>query len=179
MKIDLRNATALAPFLSFGRKPASKTTRKAEEDQKAEGEEDPMAEGEDPKAEGTEDPKAEDGGDPEAEDDEEGNPVMDGKEARAAALKERQRIQAILSHQNAAANPGVAMKLAFETSLSVKAAHAVLDGAQAPAKTGLKDRMAGLEAHRPGPGGAPQPTGSAAIQTGWAAVYKGLTPPGR
>jgi len=186
------SAAALAPFFGAraAKTPAASATaekRAAEGDPKdpeAEGEEDPKAkeaegeedkakaEGEeDPKAEGEEDPKAE-GEDPEAEDEE--DPAMNTKAAMAARQYERKRIGAILGHGNAAAHPGVAMQLAFQTNVSAKMAGAVLAGAGAgaPAKNGLADRMAGLSVPRPGPGAPPAASGSAAVQGGWDAAYK-------
>lgn len=173
---------SLAPFMGLGR-GASKR-RASEEDPKAEGDEDEKAKArkaegdEDPKAEDTEDPKAkaaEGDEDPEAEDDEDADPAMEGKAARAARLKERNRIAAILAHPQAAANPGIAMNLAFKTGLTVAAAHAVLAGGDSkPKAAGLHARMAGLEHVRPGPGGPSDRGGPAAIQAGWTAAYDSL-----
>ena len=179
----MESLTAFAPFMGLGRRATK--PKASEEDPKAkaaEGGEDPKAEGEEDekaKAKAEEDTKAkaaEGDEDPEADGEEDTNPAMEGKAARAARLAERQRIAAILNHDKAATNPGVAMNLAFKTDLNVKAAHAVLDGGEGKAKAGLQDRMRGMDAVRPGPGTPNQQGGPAAIQSGWATAYEKLKP---
>ena len=85
--------------------------------------------------------------------------------ARAACLRERRRIAAILEAPEAAANLEFAVRLALTTDLPPKEAIGLLKAA--PKAGRLADRMEGYRNLRPGAGEAAAPKGQAAIDALW------------
>jgi hypothetical protein len=95
---------------------------------------------------------------------------------RAARLRERGRIAAILESPSAAANLEFAVRLALTTDLPRQEAISLLNAA--PKSGGkLADRMDGYRNLRPGTGEAAAPKGQAAIDALWdtQAVANGIT----
>jgi len=96
---------------------------------------------------------------------------------REGARAQRRRCAAIFEHQAAAANPVMAMSLAFETTMTASAAIAVLEKTPASASAraiSLHNRMtnSGAGAVRI-PTGAPDgPRGQAAIAASWDYAFK-------
>jgi len=85
--------------------------------------------------------------------------------ARAACLRERRRIAAILESPEASANLEFAVRLALTTDLPPKEAIGLLKAA--PKAGRLADRMEGYRNLRPGAGEAAAPKGQAAIDALW------------
>lgn len=103
---------------------------------------------------------------------------------RMGARAQRRRCAAIMADPAAAANPVLAMTFAFETNMTADAAIAALKRQPAPAAAapaGLHGRMAAspVATLRVGAGGAPAPSGPAAVAASWDAVMKGVAPASR
>lgn len=118
-------------------------------------------------------------------DDDDNDDESDRREARgntpvrAARLRERSRIAAILESPAAKANIDFAVKLALTTDLPRKQAIELLKSApQAGGGNSLSDRMAQYANQRPGAGAVPAPKGQAAVDALWdsQAVANGIMP---
>jgi hypothetical protein len=98
---------------------------------------------------------------------------------RTGARAQRRRCAAILAAASAAANPVLAMSLAFETSMTADAAIGVLEKTPAPPRAGsLHQRMdasgaAGIRIPASAPGA---PSGKQAIATSWDNALKEYSP---
>jgi hypothetical protein len=133
---------------------------------------------------------ADDAGDDDEDDDDDADmkkAATAGHEAaldaafRAGARAQRRRCAAIFAHQAAAANPMLAMSLAFETSMTSAAAVGVLEKTPAPPRntgSSLHQRMAasGAAAIRVPTGAPPAPGGSQAIAASWDHALKDFAP---
>lgn len=172
MRADEEEAAAAKPAEGDDDKGAKKAKKKAKKTARADEDTDDDAsnEDDDPDADGDDDDNDEESDRREAR----GNSPM-----RAARLRERSRIAAILESPAAAANLDYAVKVALTTDLTRSQAISLLNAAPKPAAGGrLADRMADYGAQRPGPGAAPIPKGQAAIDALWdsRAAANGLIP---
>ncbi len=97
---------------------------------------------------------------------------------RTGARAQRRRCATIFAHTAAAANPDLAMSLAFETSMTSGAAIAVLDKTPAPRSSSLHDRMAGSGAAgvRVPPSAPGAPSGQAAVAASWDMALADVVP---
>lgn len=134
------------------------------------------------------DPDADDASDDDEEDDDEqemkkaaaaGHDLALDAAFRTGARAQRRRCAAIFAAKAAAANPVLAMSLAFETSMTAAAAIGVLERTPAQAPRGsLAERMAatGAGALRIGPSAPEGPKGTAAVAASWDHALADLVP---
>ena len=119
----------------------------------------------------SEDDDPDDDGDDDDNDDEEDRREMRaGSPARAARLRERARIAAILESPAAAANLDFAVTLALTTDLPRNEAIGLLKAAPKAGAKSLGAKMEQFGHYRPNAGGVPAPKGQAAIDSLWATL---------
>lgn len=146
-----------------------------EEEETAEEKEEETAEEEDEEETASEEEEEEEE-DPDAEEDD-GDDRKEGKVARNARISERKRCARIFGSTYAAANPGLAASLAFNTGMSSAAAINVLASTspatkpQAPRKRSLDQRMQESHDVRLGPDGGNKTGGKSALVNKMTSLY--------
>ncbi len=142
----------------------------AEDDDQDDNKDDDKKDGKKAKSRADDSDDDDDDADAEEEDDDD-----DDKDKKKDAKKaERDRCAKIFASEYAAGRPALAASLAFNTSLSAKAAIAVLAGAgvEAPAgRKSLDERMQQVKSVKIGPDGSPEGKSASALVNKMASLY--------